>query len=94
MSDSAALHAIAQGRVQGVYLSCICLPGLPSDSAYLVTSVTCLIVPWKSAPKAQENQLEKLVEQLKEGPPGARVDNLELTWSEYTGQYSDFSVTR
>jgi acylphosphatase len=39
-------------------------------------------------------QLEKLVAQLKQGPPGASVHNLELTWAKYTGQYSDFSVTR
>jgi len=38
-------------------------------------------------------QLQKLVEQLKQGPPRARVDNLALSWTEYAGQYSDFSVT-
>ena len=93
MSNSAALHAIAQGRVQGVYYrvfvsrnaSRLGLTGyvrnLPDSSVEIYAEGT-------------RKQLEKLVAQLKEGPPGARVDNLALTWSECTGQYSDFSVTR
>jgi acylphosphatase len=44
--------------------------------------------------EGERKRLEKLVEQLKSGPTGAKVANLELTWSEYSGQYNDFSVTR
>ena len=44
--------------------------------------------------EGERKQLETLAELLKEGPPNARVDNLVLTWSEYTGQYHDFSVKR
>jgi acylphosphatase len=43
--------------------------------------------------EGDKKQLHKLADRLKQGPAGARVDNLELTWTEYTGQYSDFSVT-
>jgi acylphosphatase len=43
--------------------------------------------------EGERKQLEQLVEQLKKGPPGARVDDLVASWSEYTGRYSDFSVT-
>ena len=93
MSDFAALHAIAQGRVQGVYLSCFCL----QNAVRLGLSGFVRNLPDSSVEICAEGarkQLEKLAEQLKAGPPGARVDNLVLTWSEYTGQYSDFSVTR
>ena len=27
-----------------------------------------------------------------EGPPGARVDHVDLTWEDYTGEFSNFSV--
>ena len=93
MSDSAALYAIAQGRVQGVYYRAFAsrhavslgltgyVRNLPNNSVEICA-------------EGERKQLEKLVEQLKSGPPGARVANLALTWSDYSGQYSDFSVTR
>ena len=93
MSDSAAFHAIAQGRVQGVFYRafvarnaagfalCGYVRNLPDNSVEIYAEGT-------------RKQLEKLVAQIKQGPPGASVDNLELTWAKYTGQYSDFSVTR
>ena len=93
MSTLTALHAIAQGRVQGVYYRVFAsknairlgltgyVHNLPDSSVEIHA-------------EGARKQLEKLVEQLKAGPPGARVENLELTWSDYTGQYCDFSVTR
>jgi len=36
--------------------------------------------------------LEKLVGYLKKGPPLARIQQIAITWSEYTGKYRDFSV--
>ena len=92
MSDLAALHAIAQGRVQGVYYRAftsktaisLSLNGyvrnLPDNSVEITA-------------EGDKKQLQKLADRLKQGPPGARVDNLELSWTEYTGQYGDFSVT-
>ena len=85
MVDSTALRAIAQGRVQGVYYRVFAsrnavrlgltgyVRNLPDSSVEIYA-------------EGARRQLEKLVEQLKAGPPGARVVNLELTWSDYTGQ--------
>ena len=93
MSDFAALHAVVHGRVQGVYYRAFTsrhavslgltgyVRNLPDNSVEICA-------------EGERKQLERLLEQLKSGPPGARVDNLELTWSEFTSQYSDFSVTR
>ena len=93
MSNSASSRAIAQGRVQGVNYRAFAsrnaarlglvgyVRNLPDGSVEICA-------------EGNRKQLEKLVEQLKAGPPGARVDNLTVTWSDYTGQYSDFSVTR
>ena len=93
MNDSAAIHAIAQGRVQGgnyrAFVSRnavrFSLTGyvrnLPDNSVEIVA-------------EGDRTQLEKLIEYLKQGPPGARVDDLAVAWSGYIGQYSDFTVRR
>ena len=93
MSDFAALQAIAQGRVQGVYYRAF----TSSNAVRLGLTGYVRNLPDRSVEiyaEGQRKQIETLIEHLKEGPTGARVDNLALTWSEYTGQYSDFSVTQ
>jgi acylphosphatase len=93
MGNSSAFHAVAQGKVQGVYYRVFAsgnaiqlgikgyVRNLPDNSVEIFA-------------EGDRKQLEKFVAQLSQGPPGARVDDLALTWSEYTGQYHDFSVTR
>jgi acylphosphatase len=92
MSDLAALHAIAQGRVQGVNYRAF----VSRNAASLGVTGTVHNLPDNSVEitaEGDKKQLQKLADRLKQGPPGARVDNLELSWTEYTGQYGDFSVT-
>ena len=93
MGDSAALHAIAQGRVQGINYRAFA----SRDAARLgLTGYVRNLADGsvEICAEGDRKQLEKLVERLKSGPPGARVDNLALTWSDYSGQYSYFSVRR
>jgi acylphosphatase len=42
--------------------------------------------------EGEKVKLEKLVSYLKVGPPRARVDRIEINWSEYSGNYPDFSI--
>jgi len=37
--------------------------------------------------------IEDLINKLKEGPRLARVDKVDVTWEDYTGEFSEFSVT-
>jgi acylphosphatase len=37
-------------------------------------------------------RLRELLEQLKIGPPGAKVERLEVVWSDYSGRFADFST--
>ena len=93
MSDSVALHAIAQGRVQGINYRAFA----SREAARLGLTGYVRNLPDGAVEICAEGdkiQLEKLVEHLKAGPPGARVVNLALTWCDYTGQYSYFSVKR
>jgi acylphosphatase len=38
------------------------------------------------------DDLETLLSQLKVGPEGASVSRIDVTWSEYTGDFSGFNV--
>jgi acylphosphatase len=90
--DLAAFRAIAQGRVQGVYYRAF---ASRNATQLNLTGYVCNLSDRtvEICAEGERKQLEKLIEQLKSGPPGARVDDLTLTWSGYTGQYRDFSVT-
>jgi acylphosphatase len=92
MDDFAALHAVTRGRVQGVNYRAFVF----RNAASLGLMGTVRNLPDNSVEitaEGDKKQLEKLTDLLKHGPPAARVDNLELTWTGYSGQYSDFSVT-
>ncbi len=39
-----------------------------------------------------KDKLEMLVDQLKQGPPESLVENIEVKWSGYTGQFNNFEV--
>ncbi len=92
MSDLAALHAIAQGRVQGVnYRAFVSRNAAASGLTGAVRNLPDNTV--EISAEGDKKQLQQFVEALKQGPSAARVDNLEISWSEYTGKYKDFSVT-
>ena len=42
--------------------------------------------------EGEKNKLERLIDYLSEGPPGAAVQKMDTGWSEYSGKYSGFSV--
>jgi len=89
MSNSSAFYAVAQGKVQGVYYRAF----VSRNAARLGVTGYVRNLPDNSVEilaEGEKAQLEKLIEYLKQGPPGASVDDLELIWSAYTGQYRDF----
>jgi acylphosphatase len=42
--------------------------------------------------EGEEDKLKSLVEWLKQGPPGCRVDNLDFHFTPYNGYYKRFGV--
>ncbi|MBI4187968.1 MAG: acylphosphatase [Chloroflexi bacterium] len=92
MADLASVRAIVSGRVQGVYFR-----AFVSDKAEelgLVGYVRNL--PGGETVEAQaegeRKRLERLIDYLKVGPPGARVEKVLADWSEYTGGYTSFTI--
>jgi acylphosphatase len=43
--------------------------------------------------EGDKEKLEELVRQLEVGPPESLVENIEVTWSAFTGQFSNFEAT-
>jgi acylphosphatase len=43
--------------------------------------------------EGEKGKVESLIDRLREGPPISRVENVEVAWEEYTGEFSDFRVT-
>jgi len=90
--DRAFLSATVYGRVQGVYFRYFVrniarelglkgyVRNLPSGNAVEVRA------------EGEKRQLDRLLEQLKVGPPGAVVKRVEIAWSDYSGQFDDFSI--
>ncbi len=92
MTDLASVQAVVYGLVQGVFFrdfvhrraTQLGLTGyvrnLPSGEALEVHA------------EGERKRLEELISYLKIGPPGAEVEKVETSWSEYTGSYSHFSI--
>jgi len=92
MADLALVQATVYGRVQGVFFRAFVsrqatqlgltgyVRNLPDGRAIEVHA------------EGERKQLEELISYLKIGPPGAKVEKVETSWSEYSGDYSHFSI--
>jgi len=43
--------------------------------------------------EGDKEDIEKLAARLQEGPPLAHVDNVEVEWEDYKGDFKDFRIT-
>ena len=92
MADMARISATVYGRVQGVFFRYFVrntarelgikgyVRNLGSGDAVEVQA------------EGEKPQLDRLLEQLKIGPPGARVRRVEIDWSDYSEQFTDFGI--
>ncbi|MBU0608041.1 MAG: acylphosphatase [Armatimonadetes bacterium] len=90
-TDQARLHAIVTGRVQGVGFRYFVLDvarelGLSGAVRNLRGGQVEVVAEGK------RTELERLAAALREGPPAARVTNLQLSWAEPTGRFTGFSI--
>ena len=86
-----ALRAIIRGRVQGVFFRDFTernahrlgLNGYVRNQADGSVEVVA---------EGDKGKLEQLLELLKEGPPAASVQGVEVSWGEPSGKFSGFAV--
>jgi acylphosphatase len=92
MSNLSSFQAIVFGHVQGVYFRAF----VARQARELSLTGYARNLRFREAvevhAEGERGQLEKLIDYLKVGPPAARVDRVEIDWSEYSGNYPDFSI--
>jgi len=91
MSDLASIQAIVYGYVQGVYFRDFVSQrakelGLTGYVGNLPEGTV------EVQAEGERKQLEQLIGYLKVGPRSAKVEKVITNWSEYTGNYSGFSI--
>ena len=92
MADRARLSVTVYGRVQGVYFRYFVLStarglGLKGYVRNLGSGDAV-----EAQAEGEKPQLDTLLEQLKTGPPGARVERVEIGWSDFSEQFTDFKI--
>lgn len=43
--------------------------------------------------EGERDKIDQLISKLRQGPQMARVDNIDIDWEEYKGEYSGFHIT-
>ena len=92
MADLARLSATIYGRVQGVYFRYFVRNAARNLSlkGYVRNLSGGDAVEVQA--EGEKPQLDRLLEQLKTGPPGAQVKRVEVDWSDYSGQFDAFRI--
>lgn len=88
----ARVHLLVSGRVQGVFFR---------DHTRRWASSLGLTGWVRNVPdgrveasvEGDKDKIEVLVHKLKEGPPMARVDEVEVRWEDYLDEFSEFRIT-
>ena len=93
-SEIVRAHVWVRGRVQGV--------GFRAHVEYVARKIGGL-TGWvrnvgydtvEAVVEGQRTRVDNLIEAIKQGPRGARVDESRVEWETPTGEFSEFSVKR
>ena len=92
MGDLASVKILVFGRVQGVFFRAFTSEraielGLRGYVRNLAQEGAVEVIA-----EGEKDRLERLIAQLKSGPPSARVDQVVTSWSDYTGSYDRFGI--
>ena len=91
MSNTLSFHAVVRGRVQGVFFRA------SVESQALRLGLTGFVRNQRDGSvevlaEGGREALMKLAAFLREGPPAARVDAVQISWGDAKGEYKDFRV--
>jgi acylphosphatase len=92
MNELSGIKATVHGRVQGVFFRA----STRKVARELELSGTVRNLPGRNQvevyAEGKKAQIEKLIGFLKTGPPGAKVEKVDVEWLGYTGEYTGFNV--
>ena len=92
MSNNARAHAVISGRVQGVFFRLETKQAAQryGVSGWVKNQIDGTVAAVFEGPK--EN-VDAILEWCKQGPPHARVTQVDVAWEEYVGEFDGFNVT-
>lgn len=92
MSNNARARVVVSGRVQGVFFR---LETKQAAQRYGVLGwVTNQIDGTVAAVfEGPKEKVDAILAWCEQGPPHARVTQVDVTWEEYTGEFDGFNVT-
>ena len=85
-------HTIITGRVQGVCFrmeTCRAVENL-KVSGWVKNKRDGSV---EAVFEGEEADVTKALDWCRQGPPISRVDDIQISWQEYTGEFTGFSVT-
>ena len=92
MTDLVSVQVVVYGIVQGVFFRAF-VNRLATRLG--LTGYVCNLPGGEAVEvhaEGEKKHLEELIGYLKIGPPGAKVEKIETSWSEYSGSYPNFSI--
>ncbi len=90
---NARAHVIFKGRVQGVFFRAFTrnVASLLDISGWVRNLYDGSV---EAVFEGEKSLVEEAVKRCKKGPPGAYVDEMELEWQPFSGEFQGFSVRR
>ncbi|MGD9131936.1 MAG: acylphosphatase [Candidatus Bathyarchaeota archaeon] len=86
-------HIFVSGRVQGVFFRVeTCDEATKRKVAGWVRNTSGGRV--EAIFEGKKEDVEKMIEFCKSGPPAARVTKIDVHWEEYTGEFESFKIRR
>lgn len=91
MAEKVRVHIVVSGRVQGVFFRA------ETQEKAQQLGVTGWVKNLSEGRveavfEGERAKVEEMVEWAKKGPPGAIVNDLDLSWEEYRGEFSNFEI--
>jgi len=85
------VHVLISGRVQGVFFR-----ASTQEQAYKLRINGWVKNRWDGRVEAvfegEEEAVQKMISWVHHGPPGASVEDVEIKWEKYQGEFTTFSI--
>jgi acylphosphatase len=91
MNEKVRVHLVVSGRVQGVFFRAETKEKAKELGVFgWVKNLTEGQV--EAVFEGEKAKVEQMLIWAKSGPPGAIVNDLDLSWEEYRGEFSNFEI--
>ncbi len=91
MNEKVRVHLVVSGRVQGVFFRAKTQEKAQQLGVFgWVKNLSEDRV--EAVFEGEKPQVEQLVKWAKKGPSGAIVNDLDLSWEEYQGEFTNFEI--